>query len=71
MNKLHGSHLQLTNILTISTSNCLNYLEGEDSKSHDEVVTRGNNHIVPNEQPSAILFKIGLGLFELCDCFLL
>ena len=38
---MHSSHLQLTNILTISTSNCLNYLEGEDSKSHDEVVTIG------------------------------
>jgi hypothetical protein len=38
---MHGSHLQLTNILTISTSNCLIDLEGEDSKSHHEVVTIG------------------------------
>ena len=38
---MHGSHLQLTNVLTISTSNCLIDLEGEDSKSHHEVVTIG------------------------------
>ena len=38
---MHGSHLQLTNILTISTSNCLNDLQGEDSKWHHEVVTLG------------------------------
>ena len=68
---MNGSHLQLTNISTISTSNCLNDLEGEDIKSYHEVITRGNNHIVHNEQPSAILFKIVLGLFEPCDCFLL
>ena len=36
---MHGSYLQLTNILTISTSNCLNDLEREDSKSHDEGVS--------------------------------
>jgi hypothetical protein len=68
---MHGSYLQLTNILTISTSNCLNDLEGEDSKSYHEVVTRGNIHIVHNEQPFAILFKMVLGLFEPCGCFLL
>ena len=43
---MHGSHLQLTNKLTISTYNCLNYLKGEDSKSHDEVVTIGKNCMV-------------------------
>jgi hypothetical protein len=43
---MHGSHLQLTNILTISTSKCLNDLKGEDSKSQDEVVTIGQNCMV-------------------------
>ena len=38
---MHGSHLQLTNIFTISTSNCLNDLAGDDIKSHDEAVTIG------------------------------
>ena len=43
---MHGSHLQLTNILTISTSKCLNDLKGEDSKSQDDVVTIGKNCMV-------------------------
>jgi hypothetical protein len=56
----------------MSISNCLNDLEWEDNKkSQYEVVTIGNNLIVHNEEPSVILFLLGLGLFEPCDCFLL
>ena len=43
---MHGSHLQKNNILTISTSNCLNDLKGEDIKSHDEVIPIGKNCMV-------------------------
>jgi hypothetical protein len=34
-------------------------------------VTIGNSHIVQEEQPSAFFFKLGFGLIEPCDFFVL